>query len=403
VSRTCAAMMLLLACFSCREATAGFTETVPAETFVLDAKVSLAELTSRYNDSGKKVPLIDPVVLYEPGGSLQGTLTPQTDVDILLLINMLQYGILDNLTVAVGIPVVMYTDIGLDLNWTPGDYQTQLGRQYTEEDFWQWADTMGQPKPTGTRTNQGVMSDVVLGLRYRFSDDLEWFAGTGLAAAVSVMGALPTGKHPDSEELATMGTSMWSLHSQGELCFHLSLDWEIPGVQGRLKLGTDLFYEFLFEHEYNTPTGSRHPLLLNYSSYVGDNYTIDPGDFAGASLQFDVIPWYGPALATWLVDGDAEKAAGLPPLLAISLRYTHTHLAPSDWSSESALWDWDNEKLWLTGHKNILWARVMLSLLRVGVPLQLYFDYRNQTWLGGRNSRATDVYSAGLVVPAKFW
>lgn len=399
-----AGMVIAVACGALQPARAGFTETVPAETFMLDAKLSMAALSSRYDDDGNKVPLIDPVVRYEPGGSLQGILTPRTDVNILLMVNQLQYGLLDNLTVGVGLPVVLYTDIDLDLGWTPGDHQTQLGRSYSEEDFWAWAESMGQPKPTGRRTNQGVLSDLVLGLRYRFSDDLGWFDRTGLAAAASLMGALPTGRHAEPEELATMGTSMWSLHSQGELCFHLSFDWSVPWIRAdRLVLGVDVFYEVLFEHTYRTPRGTRHPLLLNYASYVGDDYTIDPGDFAGVAVQLDVVPWQGPALGTWLTDGDPRKAERLPPLLAISMRYTFTHLDGSDWESESTLWDWESEKLWLPGYKNTLWVRLIVSLLRVGVPLQAYLSYRNQTWLAGRNSRATDVYSAGLTVPARFW
>lgn len=385
-------------------ARAGFTETAPADTFALDVSLNMSQLEHRFDDDGHKTTLIDPVERYELGGGLQGTLTPNAVVNFMVLINQLHYGILDNLSVAVGLPVVLYTDIDLDLQWTPGDYQPTLGRAYTEEDFWAWAGSLGQPKPEGGRSNRGVMSDIILGVRYRFSDDIPALRTSDVSLAATVLGALPTGKQADPEELATTGTSMWDLHSQGELGFHLSADYRVGGpLADRLTIGLDLFYEFLFKHEYTTPTGEKHPLLLSYASYVGDTYSLDPGDFAGVALDIEGVVWQGPALATWLVGGDATKADALPPILTLTLRYTYTHLGQSDWESKSAIWDWEREKLWLPGMKNTLWGRIKVSLLRIGVPAQVYFAYRNQSWLGGRNSRAADVYSVGLMIPARFW
>jgi len=197
---------------------------------------------------------------------------------------------------------------------------------------------------------------------------------------------------------------MWDLHSMGELGFHLSLDKDFGGpLTGRLKLGVDVFYEFLFKHSYATARGVKNPLLMTYAPYVGDHYTLDPGDFSGVALQLEAVPFYGPALATWIVGHDAAAAERLPPMLTVLVRYTFTYLGQSDWESNSAIWDWEREKLWLPGQKNTLWAKLTVSLLRVGVPLQIYFAYRNQSWLAGQNSRAADVYSCGLVLPAKFW
>jgi hypothetical protein len=42
-------------------------------------------------------------------------------------------------------------------------------------------------------------------------------------------------------------------------------------------------------------------------------------------------------------------------------------------------------------------------LLRVGAPMQLYMDYRNQSWIPGKNARAADVFSFGVRAIAKFW
>ena len=87
----------------------------------------------------------------------------------------------------------------------------------------------------------------------------------------------------------------------------------------------------------------------------------------------------------------------------LCLRYTYTHLGQSDWRSNSAIWDWEREKLWLPGYKNTLFGRLSISLLRLGAPLMLYIGYRNQSWIGGRNTRAADAIFAGIQVPARFW
>ncbi len=383
---------------------AGFTDTAPAGTFVIDESISLSTLKYRYDDDCRRTTLIDSVERYEPGGGMQGVLTPNAVVNFLVLINQVQYGLLDNLSVAVGIPVVLSTDIDLDLQWAPGDYQNSLGRAYSEQDFWEWAESLGQPKPTDWSGSKGVLGDIIIGARYRFSDDISWLRRSGLKMSLQVLGALPTGRQAPPEEIAAAGTTMWDLHSMGELGFHLSFDKDFGGrLMGRLALGMDLFYEFLFKHTYTTATGAKNPLMLSYASYVGGHYTLDPGDFSGVSLQLEAVPFYGPALATWIVGHDAAAAERLPPMVTVLVRYTFTYLGQSDWESDSAIWDWEREKLWLPGQKNTLWAKLTLSLLRVGVPLQIYFAYRNQSWLAGKNSRAADVYSCGLVLPAKFW
>ena len=55
------------------------------------------------------------------------------------------------------------------------------------------------------------------------------------------------------------------------------------------------------------------------------------------------------------------------------------------------------------GYKNILHGALKISLLRLGIPLQTWVSYRNQTWLPGKNYSATSVFLAGVQVPVKFW
>ena len=397
-------VLLLVACAPLA-ARAGFTDTLPQGAFLLDESIAFSVLNSRWDDDGNRAAIIDPVERYEPGGGLQGVLVPEADVNFLLLINLLQYGVLDNLTLAVGIPVVLQTKIDLDLQWEPGDFQPYIGRQFTEQDFWDWAGSVGQDRPQDWKGNKGVLSDIILGVRWRFSDHIEGFEQkTHMRLALMVMGALPTGKQMPPEEIAATGTTMWDLHSQGELSFHISMDQRFPGpLEDRLVLGIDLFYDILFKHEYDTPTGIKNPLMLTYAPYVGETYTLDPGDFTGVAVDLSLVLLKGPALPSFISGHDVDKAEKLPGLLSVSLRYTFTHVQQSDWQSKSAVWDWEREKLWLPGYKNTLFGRLSISLLRLGAPLMLYIGYRNQSWIGGRNTRAADAIFAGIQVPAKFW
>jgi hypothetical protein len=130
---------------------------------------------------------------------------------------------------------------------------------------------------------------------------------------------------------------------------------------------------------------------------------VDGGDFIGFSVQADVTPVKGPALATWLSDHSKTKAEGMPPLWTISLRYTFDYLEQSIWASNSDIWDWDREKIWAPGYKNILSAKMQFSFLRLGVPLQVYAVYRTLGLIPGKNTRAAEVVSAGIQVPLKFW
>src|SRR6185295_4274492 len=66
------------------------------------------------------------------------------------------------------LPVVLQTVIKTNFSWAPGDYQSGLGRVYSEDDFWAWAASMGQPRPADkTTVNKGVPADMVIAARYR--------------------------------------------------------------------------------------------------------------------------------------------------------------------------------------------------------------------------------------------
>ncbi len=383
---------------------ARFAQTLPQGTFLLDVSYNYSLVDSRWDNEGKNAPIIEEIERYEPGGGLQGVLKVDAEAQFQVLIPMLQYGILDDLSVGFGIPIVLKSSVQPNFSWEVGQYQPTLGRAYSEDDFWEFAESMGQPKPGNWSGNKGVLSDIALGMRYQWTRRIGFFQDIGLHSALSIMGMIPTGKSKDPEEVVSAGTSMWDLHAQGELNFHLGIDKTFEEeLDGYLTLGLDFFYEIFFEHTYTSARGEINPLLLNYALYIGDTYTIDPGDFTGFSFEADVVAYKGPAWGTWLVKGDTEKAKSLPPLISLSLRYTFIHLQQTDYTSESDLWDWEQEDDWRPGYKNMLGAKITFSFLRLGAPFQLYAGYRTLSLIPGKNTRAADVIQGGIQIPMKFW
>ncbi len=383
---------------------AGFTETIPQETFLLDTSFFQSSLNNRWNDDGELVPLIDPMVRYEAGAGKQGILKPKVQADLGVLALQLHYGITDSLLVGIGVPIVMYAHVDPKFEWEEGDYQWNLGRTYSEKDFWDWAGSMGQPKPGKWEGSNGVLADIILASRWRFTDKSEWFRDRGLAMSFMFMGALPTGTQAESEKVVSAGTTTWELHTNGDLCFHLGLDkFFRKSLNNRLVLGLDAFYEIMLPHEYTAPQGEENPLMLNIRPYTGKYYTIDGGDFSGFSTQIDVVPIKGKARQTWLTKGNPELAAKFPPILTLTARYTFTHLQQSDWESDSDVWDWEQEEMWKPGYKNILFGQASLALFRFGIPVMPYASYRNITWLPGKNTRAPNVLGLGIKAILKFW
>ncbi|MBP7125425.1 hypothetical protein KBD49_03555 [Myxococcota bacterium] len=382
----------------------GLTDTLPRNAFLLDVSYHFAWLDGAWDGKGRYGSLLPDIDRYEPGGSLQGTLTPDAKVRYHLTIFQLQVGLADALSLGIGIPLVIRTDITPDLRWTPGDFQPFLGRAYTEEDFWQWAASMGQPKPGPWTGNRNVLGDVVLGLRFRFTDFLPKVRAVGIQGAVTVQGALPTGRQADPEEVVAAGTTMWDLQAQGDLGIHLALEKTFGGaLQGRLTLGLDLFYEAFLPHRYASAFGRKNPLLLNYGPYAGKAYWIDGGDLAGAALQVEGVIWKGPARASFVSGGSLDRARMLPPLWTASVRLASAFIGQTGFTSQSSVWDAMQEEKWRPGYRNVLVLSTVLSLLRLGAPLQVTAAWRSTSLIPGKNTRASDSLSVGIRIPGVFW
>ncbi len=382
------------------------TTTLPVGTWALDVAWTNSTARMGYTSDRERIPLLKGIKRYEPGGGWQGTIEAEPSVAYNFLISQLLYGITDNLTAGVAVPLVLGSTIDANLSWTSGDYMSALGRPYSESDFWGWAGSMGQPKPPEKwEGNENTLADIVLAMRYRLPR-AAFMERWGIDTALALQIALPTGASPDPEQLVVAGTTAWDLHSYADLQAHLAVEKSLLDEHGNIWLafGLDVFYGWMRTRTFDTPTGELNPLLLNYQPYVGDTYQIDGGDWLGAMALVDWSPTAGPTYATYVTKGDMSKALKLPRMLTFQLAYLYVATQQTDWISDSELWNWTSsrEEFWQPGEKNTLLGTATLSLLRVGLPLQLYVRYRNQELIPGRNTRAANALFVGSRLLAKF-
>ncbi len=381
------------------------TTVLPKGGWMLDIAYMYSWIDKQWSGDRTALPLVEEMRRYEPGMGLQGILRPRPKAEFDFLMLQLMYGITDRLSVATYIPIIMRTIISTNFEWEPGDYQSQLGRAYSLQDFWDWAGSMGQPQVPDTWVGGPKLADIVLGARYLLPE-FEWMKEHHFRWAVTLQAALPTGTNADPEEAVSVGTSMWELHAAGDAEVHLAMDkmfWVNEHGIYRLNLGLDLFYAFMRPREYKGGYGVKNPLLNNTAPYVGDTYWVDGGDWLAGTLSVDIVPWIGPAMATFVSGNDAGRAEKLPPLLMLSISYTRIQTFQSEWYSDSPQWDYDREKYWQPGEKNILRATLTMSLLRVGAPVQIYARYQAGDLIPSRFVRPANIFSAGVRVLAKFW
>ncbi|MBI3179610.1 MAG: penicillin acylase family protein, partial [Deltaproteobacteria bacterium] len=301
------------------------TTTLPRHAWLFDFAYLYSFIDKQWDGNRKGVSLIEDIRRYEPGGGLQGILRarPRAEFDFLLIQAL--YGVTDHLTAGVYVPIAMRSRVTTNLAWEPGDYQAQLGRQYSEEDFWQWAASMGQPRVPAQWQGGVQLSDIVLIGRYLLPE-FEWMKQHHFRWSGTLLAALPTGSNFDPEEAVSVGTNLWELNAAGDVEVHLSADKAFfvddKGLS-RINVGADLFYAFLRPREYRAVTGTKNPLLNNIAPYVGEKYIVDGGDWLAGALSVDLVPFIGPSRASIVSGYSAEKAETLPPMVTLNLSYTH--------------------------------------------------------------------------------
>ena len=93
---------------------AGFTETLPEGVGLVDLSYRYSWLDGAYDNDGNLGPLIDVLRRYEPGGGLQGVITPNVKVRYHVLVPQFQVGLLEDLTLGVAVPLVLKTTVEPD-------------------------------------------------------------------------------------------------------------------------------------------------------------------------------------------------------------------------------------------------------------------------------------------------
>ena len=139
-------LLCVTALLAASAASAMETQVLPANTFTFDFAYLSTSLDKQWSGDGKPLPLVEESRRYEPGAGLQGILRAQPKAQLHVLLIQALYGITDRLTAAVYVPIVMNSRVATNLSWEPGDYQATLGRRYSEDDFWGWASSLGQPR-----------------------------------------------------------------------------------------------------------------------------------------------------------------------------------------------------------------------------------------------------------------
>jgi len=382
------------------------TQVLPQGAIMLDLGYLRTSLNKQWSGDRRALSLIDDVPRYEPGGGLQGILRARPVAEFDFLLVQALYGVTDSLSLGVYVPILMRSTVTTNLSWESGDYQPQLGRAYSLDDFWSWAASMGQPRVADRVVDTRFrLADIVLGAKYLLPR-FEWMKESNFRWSAQLNVALPTGTNADPEEAVSVGTNLWELHAAGDVELHLAADKHFftdeYGVY-RLNVGADAFYSFFRPRLYTAGKGLKNPLLNNNAFYVGDTYWIDPGDWIGGTVSVDVVPFIGPTRASIVSGGSLEKAHALPPMLTLSASYSYIATFQSDWQSNSKLWDWDREKLWQAGEKNLFRFTGTLSFFRLGVPVQLYASYRTQDLVPGRYTRPANVFTGGVRAVVKFW
>lgn len=374
----------------------GTTDVLPRGAFLFNFGYSSSEVRGRFNGSGELKGIVDPVTMMEPTGTAMGTLVPSARVDLVAAVYQLFYGVTDDWTLGMIVPVVQQTQTHLDLKWIPGAYDPALGRPYSASDFWAFAQSMGQPKPGDETGNQGVLGDAILGTKVRLHETDDYVVG-----ALGFVD-LQTGRPPDPENLTGVGATGYDFGTNGDLGLHLTWDWKLPEpLRGRLTPGGDVFYEYFWTHVRKTPTGVIDPLLLTEAPYVGPSYRFKPGDYWGGSVGTDVTILKGPSALTWITRADPSLQEKLPALLVVNATYQHVRLEPTIYRSQSPQWDWERDSFEPGGYRNTVSLTGTLSLFKLGAPVNLYANYMNQEWIPGRNFRPVVAWMGGVQLLAK--
>ena len=379
------------------QALAGWADTLPKHGMIVETSFSENIIATQFDSHGQDEPLAD-FDMYAPTGEYLGTIVAPARATTRSWVTKVALGLTDRFTMALIFPVLTGRRVQLNLDWTEGDFSNELGRPYSEDDFWQWANSMGQPTPEDWE-GPAALSDIVVGGFYNFVNH------KNLTFTVLGIVNTRTGEDRDPEVLGAYGTTLYELGFAGDLGAHALFDFKFPGTLfARTTFSAELFYEYLFERSYRASTGKINPLVTNDAPYTGDSYRVKPGDYYGYGVGVDFCLIRGRRTPTWLTRADPEFQGILPALLNMGFAFHNFFAFPSNFHSQSTQWDDEQEADGLNKalRKCTLSAKATLSLLRYGCPLDLFVKYTDQELIKGKNFRPITGWEFGLRIYYSF-
>ena len=365
---------------------AGWTDTAPKHILMMDLSYRTDTTSQKYDKDGNVINLSENMEFYDSKGRLQGTLeAPAVNIQKVGLYQ-LAYGITDTLTLAVVIPHIRAAETDLNLHWIPGEFDPALGRAMTLDDFCAYIQGMGQSCPEDWHSKPNRLGDVVVGFRYLL------YQKSSLRLATLMFASTRSGKVGDQEILGAVGTTGYEFGSNGDFGFHFIAEkkWKSLSFNG------EVLYEPFITRTFPASTGSKNPLLLNNSYYIGDEYKIKPGDYFGISTGLIITVIKGPDSTTWLTKDNPEMQKQLPPLLTVEFDYKKIWGAPDRFYSNSEVFNRGKESGSGWKEKNTLISKLSISLFRVGIPFDIYGTYSNQELLGGKSFMPLKEWGLGI-------
>ena len=388
---------LALSTLHAPSAHAGWADTLPKHGVIIETGYSERVIATQFSGHGKDEPLAD-FDMYAPTGEYLGTIVaPARAVTTTWLVKT-AVGITDRFTFAVAVPIISERLTRLNLDWTEGDFSNDLGRPYSEDDFWQWANSMGQPTPTDWESDV-TLSDIALAGFYNF------FKNKNLTFSLLGLVNTRTGEEADVEVLGSYGTTFYELGVAGDLGVHALFDFKFPETLfDRVTLSAEVFYEYFFERKFKASQGIENPLVLNDAPFIGDSYRIKPGDYYGYGIGIDVGLIKGSDRPSWLTRSDPEFQKFLPPLLSVGVSMHNLYSLRAKFHSESEQWDDEQEADGLNKEQRrfTFAGKVTVSLLRYGLPLDIFATYMNQDLIKGKNFRPITGFELGFRIYYSF-
>jgi hypothetical protein len=388
--RLALALLALLA--AAPRAFAGFADTPGKGMIILDVNYRYAWTEHFLDDHGRLTNLNADIVMYDPAGTPLGTISvPAYHFDKVLL-TQLFYGFTENFAGGVVVPYFLASQTDLHLNWTSGAYAGDLGRPYSEQDFWAFAGSMGQQKPKDFRAGARI-GDVVLGGIYNLKKTKRWqTAALGFVSTRS-------GSKADPELLGAIGTSGFELQTNGDVGLHLLGDYFL---NPRISAGGELFYEGFFPRRNRSALGTVNPLLSYEGRYNGGTYIVVPGDWFGATAGMQFTLLRGTNHESWITRGKPAMQKSLPALFTVRPSLKYTRFLGNRYASASDYFDRTMNASHRAANRYTFEFSAAANFLRYGVPLGPYYQYHSQELVRGTNFIPVMDHTVGVQVYAAF-